>query len=366
MRLSINSLGMISSLGFGAIASCAAIRAGLSRPRECPSFTVLDPTVHELVPVVGRPIRGYTEGFSQTGLWLRLARGCVLDLLQQEGIPNASDTGFWRRTGLMVVLPSFESERFPNEKSASPEALYDALLQRLLTVLRLPLQRVHAEILALGHAGVITAVQQARRRMAATGLERLLVLAVDSYLDGPTLQWLAAARRLKAGDVPYGLIPGEAGACFMLETEASLRQRQLPPRVFVESTALGIEERHRFQQEPNNGMGLARVLQEALETASPGKPFQGDIICDLNGENWRARELGNAWVRARGQLGEDVRIIAPAESLGETGAASGAVGVCVAVRSLSRRYSRTGQVVLLSSAEPGQVGAMVLGRADKA
>ncbi|MFY0527361.1 hypothetical protein ACN28I_30855 [Archangium gephyra] len=326
----------------------------------------MDPTVHELVPVVGRPIRGYTEGFSQTGLWMRLARGCILDLLQQEGIPNASDTGFWRRTGLVAVIPSFESERFPNEKSASSEVIHDAMIQRLLAVLQLPLLRDHAEVLPLGHAGVITAVQQARRRMAATGLERLLVLAVDSYLDGPTLQWLASARRLKAGDIPCGLIPGEAGACFMLETEASLRRRQLSPRVFVESTALGVEERHRFQHEPNNGMGLSKVLQEVLETASPGKPFQGDIVCDLNGENWRARELGSAWVRTRGRLGDGVRIIAPAESLGETGAASGAVGVCVAVRSLSRRYSRTGQVVLLSSAEPGQVGAMVLGRADKA
>ncbi len=112
-------------------------------------------------------------------------------------------------------------------------------------------------------------------------------------------------------------------------------------------------------------MGLATVLQEALETASPDKPFQGDIVCDLNGENWRARELGSAWVRARGRLGEDVRLVAPAESLGETGAASGAVGVCVAVRSLLRRYSRSSQVVLLSSAESGHVGAMVLGRAEK-
>ncbi|WP_143196074.1 hypothetical protein [Archangium sp. Cb G35] len=322
--------------------------------------------MQELVPVIGRPIRGYTEGFSHTGLWMRLARGCILDLLQQEGIANAPDTGFWRKTGLVAVLPSFESERFPNENSASPEETHDAFLQRLLAVLKLPLRREHADVLRQGHAGVITAVQQAPRRMATTGLERLLVLAVDSYLDGPTLQWLSSARRLKAGDIPCGLIPGEAGACFMLETEASLRRRQLSPQVFVESTALGVEKRHRFQHEPNNGMGLSQVLQEVLETASPGKPFRGDIICDLNGENWRARELGSAWVRVRGQLGDDVRIIAPAESLGDTGAASGAVGVCVAVRSFSRRYSRTGQAVLLSSAEAGQVGAMVLRRVDEA
>lgn len=350
MRLSIRHLGMISSVGFGVVPSCAAIRAGITRPRELSAFPVLDAESQGQVPATGRPIQGYTEGFSHLGLWLRLARASVMDLLRQKGAPNASDTRYWRKTGLVAVMPSLDKGRFT---SGSLDAMPRTFVQRLVASLKLPLHQESSEALPMGHAGVIAAVKQAPRRMATAGLDRLLVVAVDSYVDETALRWLANARRLKAGDNPCGLIPGEAGACFLLEADEQ--------GVAVESAALGFEERHLFQKEPTIGLGLSKVLQEVLGTNAP-EPFRGDVLSDLNGEDWRARELGYVRLRLRERLGDENRFVLPCESLGDVGAASGAVGVCVAVRSLLRGYSRTEQVLILSSSEHGHVGAMALRR----
>lgn len=363
MDIVISSLGMVSSVGRDVVTACAAIRAGIVRARPLTYFQVLDETSQEMEPITGHPLRGLTEGFTIIGRWLQLARACVADLLHQGALPDSSHASFWRSTGVLAVTPYHNDDRFGSEASdasSSTEPVRLAYLQPLLDALRLPIDERNADILCLGPAGAIHAIHQASRWMATRGLERLLVIAVDSYCDPLTLEWLAGYRRLKTPENPYGLMPGEAGACFLLESAASARRRQPPMWFATSSVAVRVEQNHFFSRKPNVGVALAESLEETLTGAALKGPFTGSLVSDLNGENWRANEWGYARLRLEQRLAEGFHLILPAISLGDTGAASGAVGVCVAARALARGYARAEQILVVSSSERGHVGAMCL------
>ncbi|MFL5349704.1 MAG: hypothetical protein ACJ8AT_33320, partial [Hyalangium sp.] len=139
MRVVISGCGLVTAVGRSAPASCAAIRAGIARPRRVSYFQALDEESQEETPVTGYPIHGYTEGFNMVGRWLRLARGAARDLLGTTGLPEAKDTRFWQKTGLITVTPRPNDARFQNEDGEGEEALRKAFLAPLYNALALPL-----------------------------------------------------------------------------------------------------------------------------------------------------------------------------------------------------------------------------------
>ena len=79
------------------------------------------------------------------------------------------------------------------------------------------------------------------------------------------------------------------------------------------------------------------------------------------GEEWRARELTGARIKLGARF-DPARFVMAASSLGETGAASGAIGVCLAARSFARSYDSNGHALVISSSEHGHVGAIRLSK----
>jgi len=351
---------MISSVGWDAISSCAAIRAGITRPRPVPSFTVLDEETQATVPLRGHPLHGYTEGFGPLARWVRLAQGALDDLLQQRRVPGPEDVNFWRRTRLICITPLLDAERFFEVRQVGADgvkAAYAQLLQgRLLK--RIPVQQ--PRVLNLGHAGLAAALQEAEKGIARAEAERYLLVAVDSYLDVYTLEWLAEHRRLKTGSKPVGLMPGEAGACLLVEAMTSARRRSVPVEAVIESAAVVRSPETGTPDTTKRGMGLAQAVEAVLQGASAGRPFEGDVIIDLNGEVWRAGAWGHARVRLSEPLGERVRLVTFCASLGEVGAASGAVAVCIATRSLARRYAFGPRCLVVTSSEDGLSGCVLV------
>ncbi|NOJ81800.1 hypothetical protein HNV28_26285 [Myxococcus xanthus] len=251
------------------------------------------------------------------------------------------------------------------DASPSTEPVRLAYLEPLLEALQLPIEERNAEVLCLGHAGALHAIHQAKHWMESHGLERLIVVAVDSYCEPLTLEWLAGHRRLKTLTNPCGLMPGEAGACFLLESTLSARRRQPPMQVGVSSAAVREEHADPGQGGRNPGDVLAGCLAESLAGDIAGGAFGGSLVLDLNGENWRSSEWGYARVRLRDYLRDDVQLMLPATSVGDTGAASGAVNVCVAIRALARGYARSDKVLVASSSERGHVGSAFFKRLER-
>lgn len=360
MDLAITSLGMISSVGYDVVTTCASVRAGIRRPRDIYHFSVLDEESQEMVPLTGCQIHGYTEGFNIIGFWVRAGLSCLNDLIGYGALPEKSDKGFWSNTGLIGVTPPISDARFDSDESITPPMLKQAYFDRLMEMFDFPILQDNLGVICAGHVGAITAIKQAKAMIAKNKLERIIILAVDSYLDPMTLDWLEEHGRLKTLGNPAGLTPGEAGACFMVESVRSAQNRQVPIQAFIKEPALAVEKNHLFSNAISQGDGLAAVISDALSQTEVSGSFLGTIFSDLNGEAWRAYELGTARVRIPHLLGGENKFIYPCEYLGEIGAASGAVAICLAARSFQRGYSDCDTILVISSSDYGQVGAVCL------
>ncbi len=216
MNLAITSLGMISSVGRDVIASCASIRANINRESEINYYRVLDAETQEIVPLAGHPIRGFTEGFNLVGRWIRMAKICMKDLIIYGGLPDNTNTKFWNTTSIIAVTPYINDDRFDSEGDNTDVMLKDTYVLPLIKALKLPIPTSQTHIVSKCHAGAITAIIDANKNLSSNGIDRIIVLAVDSYLDTFTLDWLVEDNRLKTPDKAKGLAPGEAGTCFLL------------------------------------------------------------------------------------------------------------------------------------------------------
>jgi len=215
------------------------------------------------------------------------------------------------------------------------------------------------ELHALGHAGTAAALASGMSRLARAEWEQALLVAVDSLFDPVLLSQLHETRRLKTAVQPVGLMPGEAGICVLLERAPGARRRGVVGQARLAAAVSGREALPLGAETPNTGQGLSTCILQALEQGATEAPFRGDLFSDLNGEEWRAREWGGACVRLGARLGTN-RLHLPCKSLGDTGAASGALGVCMATFTLARGHGVCGHALVLSSSAEGPVGCVQL------
>jgi 3-oxoacyl-[acyl-carrier-protein] synthase I len=362
MRLAVTGLGMVTAVGYGAVGSCAAIRAGIVRPRALDALWVEDGDGSSM-PVTGHPVSGFAEGFFQVGAWLRLAAGSLDDLRHASMLPAPSDTGFWLRTGLSMGVPLIDKERFSWSLEERPGVLLEDFAWRLLALQGLPIERQQVRAHPRGHCGLAVALHEVRARLASRHVERVLLLGVDSYVDPVSLEWLDRGRRLKTPTRQTGFMPGEAGACVLVELESSARMRGALTDIRVEAVVCSEPPASRRPAPPLLGRSLAEVVQRLLRESASELPFRGVLVVDLNGEEWRALVWGHAQVGLVSLVDfERCELIVPGESLGEVGAASGPVGLAVAVSALLGGEEEARSAIVCSLSDSGQVGAVLLRR----
>jgi 3-oxoacyl-[acyl-carrier-protein] synthase-1 len=356
VKLAITSLGIVSSVGLDVETSCAAIRAKMSRPAPLVGTGVLDGASGQLIPVVGHPLRGVSDGFSSIGLWVRLAHGAIADAIRYGAVPPEADRRFWEQCHMMLVVPAMDPGRFSfvDEEDPNPAPVLSAYLESLLALTGLPVRREHVQTFSAGHTGVAQALTLAAEEMASGRLERCLIVAVDSYVEAGAIDWLASRGRLKSGDNPVGLSPGEGASAVLVESAQAARNRGARVEAWVRS--VNITDSPGDDDASLDHFLLADALAAALP---PDRPYRGGIITDANGEAWRAQQLGHALTRLGGQLG-DFDVLYPAASLGDTGAAAAAIGLCMAARAFRRRYARSNNMVVLSLSDRRQASGIRL------
>jgi 3-oxoacyl-[acyl-carrier-protein] synthase-1 len=369
VRLALTGTGLVTALGW-TTQTCAALRAGLSRPRPAPGAEV-DAGEGEMAPAVVIP-SGFADGFFQTGAWVRLAELAVDALRRAHGVPSEDESG--GRTALLALAPSIVADRFSWDLVDEPDALQLHFADRVAELCGLSGRASGGLVRGVeaGHCGLARAFEAADRALAQRQVDRVIVAAADSYLDAMSLAWLARQGRLKGPEEPVGLMPGEAGAALLVEPEVIARQRGAKPLAWVEGAAYaaappvapGPDDSAGDDQAPSPpppaaplGRRIADVVRASLG-AQPG-PFAGDVVLDLNGEVWKA----NAWGHAQVLLGPTVdfdrcRLLLPAESLGETGAASAPVAAAYAIH----LFRRTGaaRALVVSIADDGGAAAVLL------
>jgi 3-oxoacyl-[acyl-carrier-protein] synthase-1 len=365
IKLPIASLGLVTALGDNVTQCAAGQRAGLSLARGLPDFMVegpLDDDDNVEVAATGHTIGPLTEGFLPPGLWLRIGSAALADLLRYGELPPASDTGYWKRTALFLVVPDVTGDRF-----GWPEPEVDTLVAGKYAEPLLALAEIYPTFqpgqIGTGHAGFAAAVCSARNLVGQGSYDRAVVLGVDSYVDPLSLGVLANEGRLKCDAAPTGLLPGEAGACVLVERQRRGRvEGTLLSACFTPSTvpAPG-EDEARAAFIAAAGQALATAAATVLAEAGVATPFAGDLVLDLNGEEWRAHAWGAAQLRLQGaiDLGAS-NLVLPCESFGEIGAASGAAALCLATRAFARDYALGDHALLLSISENGDAGAVLV------
>jgi 3-oxoacyl-[acyl-carrier-protein] synthase-1 len=418
----VTGVGMVSSLGYDAAASCAAARSGIVRAQGG-GFRYVSAEDHDLREAVGHPAGEVTLGFEGAGRLIAMAVAAVEDLVRSGTLERLDQ----RRAGLFVALPDAERvnsgrELLPDSAAAvagaagpgedeeddddeagdegdededadaseeegeaeidtsssraaagrgrtatesKPEPPGERVCQGLLSITSLLIPPARCFHFYAGHSGFAQAVVSAAEALRRGTIQHAIVGGIDSLLDEPTLRWLAETRRLKTEDEPCGLQPGEAGVFFTLDLEETARQRKAPIRAMLAIAGEGVEEDSLLAGKPALGKGLSQAIVDLFSKFPElsAQPFW--ILSDHNGESYRAQEWGYTLARLGAEFPKlrEASVWYPALSFGDTGAASGAVALALSLAAFSKSYHPAPSALILSSSDGIERSALMVKRA---
>jgi len=181
---------------------------------------------------------------------------------------------------------------------------------------------------------------------------------IDSYRDPWVLGTLDRAERVKSGSNWDGFVPGEGAGFLLLASEAAAAARGLPVLARVSPVAIGFEPGHLESAEPYRGDGLANTLRQLVPHITQAGPVR-EVYSSMTGESHWAKEWGVAFMRTRHVFAERHELHHPADSFGDTGAASGPLMVGLAALGLKGRY-RGSPVLAYGSSDRGGRAALML------
>jgi 3-oxoacyl-[acyl-carrier-protein] synthase-1 len=217
-------------------------------------------------------------------------------------------------------------------------------------------------VLEGGHAAGLAAVGAASRKVERGELDLCLVLAVDSYLNVETLDWLEANDQLHGAGLlnnAWGFIPGEAAGALLLASDRAVQAGGLAPFAAILGFGSAIEP-HRIKTDSVCvGTGLTAAIRDAVETL-PARELVDEVYCDLNGEPYRADEYGFAVLRTKQHFSRPSEFVAAADCWGDVGAAGGVLNCILASVAGVKRYAKGARSLVWASAENGERAALLM------
>jgi len=372
---------MVASLGSDVETICAAARAGLIRSRTLDNYRIRSGVDGAEEAVVAHEATLITQGFEGEARQIRLAQAALTDLLQRTShvdwpaqshrfyvafpAPGRIDEGdlLIADPGARSALAERIAERseFTDLDGLAFSAKADSILQRAATLARWPAEISLAFSSCEGNVAALRAIEAAMSDLHAGSTQVAVVLAVDSLLDESTLDWLQTCGRLKCDAAPAGLRPGESAVALALCSRSSA----VPPDAAAEIQAIAFsdESRSLYSGSAPAGQALAEVIDRLWRERPQGTPW---IVCDQNGENYRAADWGFAAVRLRALHDAFASPVLwyPAASVGDTASASCLVGVCFALRAWKRGYAAAGAALVTACNDDGGRGALLLTTSD--
>ncbi|WP_395817159.1 hypothetical protein [Archangium minus] len=277
------------------------------------------------------------------------------------------------KTAFFVALPDPVTRGIPVEPPADKaearrvEALGRYVLQQSLQNLGLSMAGGEWRFFGGGHIAMARALSAATEALAHRTIQTCIVMGIDSLVDPFLLRELLRERRIKTSENPVGFIPGEFGAAFLLSAVPFMFSEPKTPRVLIRAVKLAEHPRPAaVPTPPPDGRALAECVLSVLDAAgrAGGEPR---FISDHNGEQKRAHEWGmlQLHLTSKGVGSQAHRSVwFPAVGFGEVGAATGAAGLCIALRSLQRGYSQSSSIILTMSEEAGGRAAMLVSVQD--
>jgi 3-oxoacyl-[acyl-carrier-protein] synthase-1 len=335
----ITGIGAVSPVGCTAAETAASLRAGICRFCEQerlyrpltadPQWDRPEPLVASVVPGVPLPVAGAAR-------LVELGARALRDLFRTAALRR----GDVDRTGLFLALPEQDAVTAGWALDASVGA---ALWARL----ELPPLSV-ASVRAEGSAGSLAILADAAAALHAGRYDLAIVVGVDTFIDRDRLRHLDDDFRVKSARATAAMVPGEAAVALLLERPDAAARRGALALASIASVATANEPQIRAGDRESSGRGLTEALRRALRGNPAGAPRW--VLCDLNGEAYRAIEWGVVRTRVARELGAIARLTHPADCLGDVGAATGGVLVGQALAGFARGYAPAREALLWAGA----------------
>jgi 3-oxoacyl-[acyl-carrier-protein] synthase-1 len=202
-----------------------------------------------------------------------------------------------------------------------------AYLQKLTNA---PIDLQRSAIVPHGRAAGLMALELAMNALQSDPGGTVIVGGVDTFLDLRLLGVLDGERRILGQRVMDGFIPGEGAAFYVLSGSVGNG-----PRVVVNGVASSMDEGHRYGSAPAKGEGLAIAMTQLRQRAGQLSGPISTTFAGFNGENLDAKMWGVARLRHTEFFSPAMLIEHPADKYGDAGAATGAILLALAAKSLS-------------------------------
>jgi 3-oxoacyl-[acyl-carrier-protein] synthase-1 len=339
--MDIVATGMVCSVGLTAASACAAIRAKVA------GFDDLPYVDNQGEVIVGAAVPGLDPELTRRGRLVELLAMALEDCLESGLVKPAG------RIPLLVGLAELG-------RPGGGGAWANRIIRDVEARLEIRFDPARSETIAKGHTSGFEALRRARELIAQPAVAACLVCGVDSYVNTSSLLWLDQHSRLKTLENSDGVIPGEAAACVLVVRPEAEPRNGCVARVV--GLGFGHEEAPVMTEEPLLGLGLAAAGRAALADAGLTMNEVDLRFSDVGGESYGFREQSLMLSRLLKEHRECTPLWHNAESIGETGAASGVGQLVVVQQAFRKRYAPGARVLCATSTDTGERGAAVLER----
>lgn len=336
MSAHIAASGMCTAAGLDRATSVAELSAGGAYFRET-----------QLLDLRGEALRAAAvsvipQGYSRTERMIALAQAALVEPLLALQLLDLRDVP------VLMALPDVSTGA-----AWSISALEAAIVQAgaYSRSLRKP------SLVTGGRASFFSVLHEGLTILHPVQMPVILLGAVDSLCDATTVWHLYQTGRLLSGEQIDGRLPGE-GAAFILLVHPAVRLPATAHPAIVRACVLE-QEPHPFESgEVSFGQGLTSAF-----TALHLLARADQVICGHSGERFFTNEFAVAYLRNAPLFPEPLSQLWPGNSLGDTGAATGALALGLAVdeaRQRAQAAGRAGRVLFYASADSGQIGAGII------
>ncbi|MCO5066553.1 MAG: hypothetical protein M9924_19405 [Rhizobiaceae bacterium] len=317
--LYLTGAGAVTPAGLDARQTLAAIRASLSSFEE---MTLTDPI--GATQIVARIPTRHNLRRTQ-GEWLvNMAARAIREAV--HGIPPQTVAA----TALFIALPE-NFRNHPAFEDIPPRNFLAAVSEASGHVFHPASRAIDG-----GAAVTIGLAERAVHLMEEEGVAQILLGGVDSLVNKADLTRLGQAGRLKGPDNGQGLVPGEAAVFVCLTRDGS---GKAGTAVAVSGIGIAQEADSVLSDRYSQGRAMLGALRNAASGPGPSEPDIDFIVSNSNGERYAGIETliaGPRFYRTRRDM---FPIAYPAMTVGEIGAAGGALALMLAADSFRNGYA---------------------------
>jgi len=329
--LAITAVGSVTAVGEDAPATVGSIFT------QAQVFGTLPAKRRDGRPVIGAatPIGHGTEGADRILMLASLAFHEAIDRVP-----------FGTEIGLAVCLPSEDEEDIPDARLAATVEHWSAEIG-----LRMPadLRRFFR-----GGTGTFDALAFAQATLDSRDLEAVCILSADSLVTKPRL-----LRMLQKGALEIGQrVPGEGAAAVILS------RRIMPDSLAVLAAVGSAGQPHEPTTAADTRKAVSTAIQAALNSSRLGRTPLAAFVHDL--ANSAAGREDLAWMQSSDSFAaaQDMAVLAPAFSTGDTGVASGLLSL-VTLAFLIGKGAFVGPGLCVLAGSNGRRTALVLASAPE-